>query len=187
MKQLALVFLVVSPLLAIFTTIIHEIHTYIDIFDAFYPAVDTYLKFHQLSYVIGFILLAISISNRIDRVFLVLIALSLFTLFALYELKITTLFSWGYTFLSVFFLGLLSIYIKIGHTDNKHMKLYNSYLFMISSVFYSFILILYTLFSIRFIEIYLFGYLLLQFGLFTWFISWYKSEFSLSSSVVKED
>jgi len=187
MKQLALVFLVVSPLLAIFTTIIHELHNYVEWFSSLYPAIQTYLKFHQLSYVIGFILLAISVSKKIDQLLLYVISGSIFTHFVFYELNISNLFSWSSTLLSFVFLCALSIYIKMFDSANLFIPIYKKHIALSIITLYSLVLLSYTTFLIEFNEIYIVSYILLQFGLFIMFKSWYKSEFGITTEVFTDD
>lgn len=183
MKQFSLVFLVISPLLAIFTTIIHELHNHVEWFNSLYPAIQTYLRFHQLSYVIGLILLAISVLKKMDQLLLYVISSSIFAQFVFYEFNIISLFSWSYTLLSLIFLCALSIYIKMFDSKNIFVPICIKHISLSIITFYSLVLLTYTILSVDFIEIYIFSYTLLQFGLFILFKSWYKSEFGLSTEL----
>jgi len=189
MKRLALVFLTVSPILAIFTSIIHEVHMHVDLFDALYPAIGTYLKFHQLSFVIGLLLLALSVSKKIDKIFLFLISCFLLIQVILNELKVISLFSWSHTWITCLFLSFLSIYIKFfdkfDYLTSKYVK--NITLSAIS--IYFLVVLSYTFFKFDF-TYYLIVYTLIyssyQYGLFNLFKTWYISEFSHSHHVFLE-
>jgi len=190
MRRLALIVLIVSPILAIFTTTIHEIHTYVDFFDSFYPAIETYLRFHQLTLMIGLLLLGLSISKKEHKILLFFMsAILLFQIF-LNELMMISLFTWSYTIITFIFLSLLSIYIL--HLDqSSHLtSKYEKHLALCCVSLYFFAMFLYTLFHFDFqyhLHLYAVIYVFYQYALYSIFKTLYMSEFGHLHHLFLED
>jgi hypothetical protein len=175
---------------------IHEIHYYVDDFDMFYPAVSTYIQFHELTLMIGVIILFLTSTKKVEKYILLLLSSTILLNVFFVSVKVISLYSIYHFILTCFIGAILSIYImQFKSADQQTYDMHQ----MVALAMIGFYVMMYL--YLRLFEksnlsshepttmktLLILSYMVYQYGIFQYFMKRYKHEFAnLYDEIIKE-